>query len=96
MLVVQAWRVPHPPARGHRLWGTQPLVHVGFMKSWQAGGFNHKVIKRVMELVHSRKTASGKLKIYITGDLHFHSPCKIFLIVSTRGGIMSAYFFVIG
>ena len=73
VLIVQAWRVPHPPARGHIWCGTQPLVHVGFMKSWQAGGFNHKVIKRIMELVHSRNAASGKLRIYITGELQSHS-----------------------
>lgn len=65
--MLQFWRVAHPPVRGHRLCGTQPLVHVGFMKSWQAGNFNQKVINRIMELVLSCKPASDKLKIYVTG-----------------------------
>ena len=68
MSAVQAWRVAHPPARGHRFWGTQPLVHVGFMKSWLAGGFNQKVITRIMELVLSSTTSSQIIKIHITGD----------------------------
>ena len=72
---VQAWRVPHPPVRGHRLCGTQPLVHKGFLKCWQAGGFNHKVIKRIMELIQSRKPGSDKLKIYVTGAVQTLSPC---------------------
>lgn len=82
MLFVQAWRVPHPPARGHILCGTQPLVHVGFMKSWQAGGFNHKVITRIKELVYSRKATSGKLRIYVTGE---H---RITATVETSGNMM--------
>ena len=65
---LQAWRVTHPPVRGHRLCGTRPLVHGGFMKSWLAGGFNQKVVNRVMALVHARKPSPHKLQIYITGD----------------------------
>jgi len=38
------------------------------MKSWLAGGFNHKVINRIMQLVNSRKPGSDKLKIYVTGE----------------------------
>ena len=66
--MLQAWRVTHPPARGHSFCGTRPMVHVGFMKSWLAGGFNHKVINRIMQLVTTRKPGSEKLKILITGD----------------------------
>ena len=66
---VQAWRVAHPPARGHTLCGTRPLVHVGFMRSWLAGGFNEKVINHIMELVNKRRAGAGTLKIYVTGEL---------------------------
>ena len=37
------------------------------MKSWLAGGFNTKVINRIMELVNSQRPGSEKLKILITG-----------------------------
>ena len=67
---VQAWRVAHPPVRGHSFCGTRPMVHVGFMKSWLAGGFNEKVITRVMELVQSQKADAKLLTVYITGWLH--------------------------
>lgn len=56
------------------------------MKSWQAGGFNLKVIKRVMELVHSRKAAAGKLRIYITGELLTHSLRETSVLLSRHDG----------
>ena len=46
------------------------MVHVGFMKSWLAGGFNLKVINRIMQLVNSRKAGADKLKILVTGETH--------------------------
>ena len=53
-----------------------PLVHLGFLKCWQAGGFSQKVIKRIVELVQSRKPGSDKLRIYLTGAVQVHSPCE--------------------
>lgn len=76
LFAMQAWRVPHPPLRGHRLCGTQPLVHMGFLKCWQAGGFNQTVMKRIMELVQSRKPGSDKLKICLTGAVQMHGSCE--------------------
>ena len=73
---MQAWRVVHPPKRGHGFCMTRPLVHGGFMKSWLAGGFNTKVINHIMELVNARKASGSKLNIYITGVLiGLHSNC---------------------
>ncbi len=69
MPMVQAWRVAHPPVRGHNWMFSRPLVHVGFLQSWLAGAFNDKVVNRTMEVVNSRKPASGKLQILITGRL---------------------------
>ena len=83
VFAVQAWRVPHPPVRGHRLCATQPLVHKGFLKCWQAGGFNHKVIKRIMELVQSSKPGSDKLKIYVTGAALIHKPLETCIVCQT-------------
>lgn len=83
LFAVQVWRVAHPPVRGHRLCGTQPLVHKGFLKCWQAGGFNHKVIKRIMELVRLRKPGADKLKIYVTGAVQIHRPCETCFCLSS-------------
>ena len=70
--VMQAWRVAHPPVRGHALCGTQPLVHVGFMKAWLAGGFNEKVINHIMQLVNRPRAGAGaeSIKVYVTGQMH--------------------------
>ncbi len=49
---------------------SQPLVHVGFMKTWLAGNLNLKLIDRIMEIVQSWKAEhdpSQAPKIYITG-----------------------------
>ena len=58
----------HPPIRGHNCIFTRPLVHVGFLQSWLAGGFNEKVLNRIMELVDSLKPGTRKLEIIVTGE----------------------------
>ena len=67
---MQAWRVPHPPARGKRCMGTRPLVHVGFLKSWLAGGLNQKVTSAVLKAVgQCRKHLNplDKITVFVTG-----------------------------
>ena len=66
-LLLQAWRAPHPPARGNLWLGTKPLVHVGFLKSWVAGGLNQRVVGRVSELVRAASAAGTACRIYVTG-----------------------------
>lgn len=69
-VAMQAWRVPHPPARGKRCMGTRPLVHVGFLTSWLAGGLNQKVTSAVLKAVkhcRSRLSSSDKITVYVTG-----------------------------
>ncbi len=80
MICLQVWRVAHPPVRGHHWMFTRPLVHVGFLKSWLAGGLNDKVVGRVMQLVHTRPAGlhAKPLKIYVTGTptpAKQHGPC---------------------
>lgn len=68
---LQAWRVAHPPARGSRLLFTRPLVHVGFLKSWLAGGFNLKVISAVLQAVQhcrSLQSPADKITVFVTGQ----------------------------
>ena len=43
-------------------------MHVGFLKSWLAGGFDEKVVNRIMELVNSLKPGTRKLEIIVTGE----------------------------
>ena len=80
---LQAWRVAHPPVRGHVLCATQPLVHVGFMKAWLAGGFNEKVINHIMQLVNRSRAGAGAqcMKIYVTGQMHL-CPLVAFALVT--------------
>ncbi len=80
MMCLQVWRVAHPPVRGHHWMFTRPLVHVGFLKSWLAGGLNDKVVGRIMQLVHARPAGphARPLKIYVTGTptpAKLHDPC---------------------
>ena len=65
--MLQAWRVAHPPVRGHPIFFSRPLVHVGFLQSWLAGGFNTKVVNRIMQMVNQRQPGPNELKVYITG-----------------------------
>ncbi|KAL0050037.1 hypothetical protein WJX82_003243 [Trebouxia sp. C0006] len=67
---LQAWRIAHPPMRGTKWLGTRPLVHVGFLKSWLAGGLKYKVVSHILEAVRQCKQESGSdqpVKIFVTG-----------------------------
>ena len=78
---MQAWRVAHPPARGHRLMGTRPLVHVGFLKSWLAGGLNEKVTSAVLRAVQQcckRLNEPDKITVFVTGESILHIAYAMF------------------
>ena len=56
--------------RGTNWLGTRPLVHVGFLKSWLAGGLKHKVVSHILEAVCQCKQESRSdqpVKIFVTG-----------------------------
>ncbi len=55
-------------------------MHVGFLKSWLVGGFNEKVVSRIIEIANSRKPSSDKLQIYITGE----SPLVLLLCLKQQ------------
>ena len=74
-MTVQAWRIAHPPVRGRTLLGTRPLVHVGFLKSWLAGGLKVKVINHVLAAVCqcNQQSKSGQpVTVFVTGELLCH------------------------
>ena len=67
----QAWRIAHPPVRGQTWLGSRPLVHVGFLKSWLAGGLKLKVVNKVLEAVQHCKqhsTSDGPVTVLVTGE----------------------------
>ncbi|KAA6424283.1 MAG: hypothetical protein FRX49_05495 [Trebouxia sp. A1-2] len=75
---LQAWRIAHPPIRGQTWLGTRPLVHVGFLKSWLAGGFKAKVVNRVLEAVQQcRQTCKS------------HAPTTVFVTGHSLGGALA-------
>lgn len=58
---MQAWQVPHPPARGSHFCGGRPAVHQGFLKSWVANGLNQRIVARVEDIVTSHEWACTKV-----------------------------------
>lgn len=77
MRCLQAWRIAHPPMRGTNWLGTRPLVHVGFLKSWLAGGLKYKVVSHILEAVQQCKQESESdqpVKIFVTGK---HCVCSM-------------------
>lgn len=70
LMLCQAWRIAHPPVRGKTWLGTRPMVHVGFLKSWLAGGLKLKVVNQVLEAVQQCKQRSGSdhpITVLVTG-----------------------------
>lgn len=56
--------------RGQTLLGTRPLVHVGFLKSWLAGGLKIKVVNLILEAVQQCKQRSKSeqpVTVFVTG-----------------------------
>ena len=67
---LQAWRIAHPPRRGTNWLGTRPLVHVGFLKSWLAGGLKYKVVDHILGAVRQCKAESKSeqpVTVFVTG-----------------------------
>lgn len=50
---LHAWLVPHPPLRGTRWRGTCPLVHKGFLTSWETSGLKESILLRVKSIIAS-------------------------------------------
>lgn len=41
--MAQIWRTPHPPERGNLVLCTRPMIHSGFLLTWQASGLGAQV-----------------------------------------------------
>ena len=51
----QVWRSPHPPVRG-KLWlGSRPMIHSGFLASWNGEGLDQQVLLRVRQILEGQQ-----------------------------------------
>ena len=69
----------HPPKRGNYWLGTKPMVHHGFLMSWQAGELNLKVINYIMEAVEQCKQhhkSEQPTTVFVTG---MHEVCSVIM-----------------
>ncbi|GMH44518.1 hypothetical protein BSKO_12470 [Bryopsis sp. KO-2023] len=64
---LQFWRVVHTPKRGNYFLRSRPLVHWGFMKSWTASNLNHRILNRVIQIMHSDKFDKENARVLVTG-----------------------------
>lgn len=58
---LQLWRSPHPPKRGTFWLGTQPLVHSGFLSSWNRHGLDAQVLQRVRAVLEGAAHSSAEM-----------------------------------
>lgn len=64
---MRIWRNFHPPKRGNYFRGTQPLVHIGFHKSWTTCSLNHRVLNKIIQIMHSAEFDSRQTRVLVTG-----------------------------
>ncbi|GMH45957.1 hypothetical protein BSKO_13921 [Bryopsis sp. KO-2023] len=64
---LRAWRKVHPPERGSFFLGTRPLVHKGFLDIWEEGGLKHRVLNKVIQIVHDEKFDKPCCHLMFTG-----------------------------
>lgn len=51
----KVWRSPHPPVRG-KLWlGSRPMIHSGFLASWNGEGLDQQVLLRVRQILEGQQ-----------------------------------------
>ncbi|KAK9818417.1 hypothetical protein WJX72_012370 [[Myrmecia] bisecta] len=64
---LQVWRATYPAAQPRVCLGAQPMVHKGFLASWQANGLDQRVLQCVTNIVSQRKACAPTCQVYITG-----------------------------
>ena len=62
---MQAWRTAHEPKRGIYTLGTQPLVHKGFYRAWQA--IQEAVLEAVDAALRASTMPTETFRMYLTG-----------------------------
>lgn len=64
---MNAWRVNHPPTRGHLLKCTRPLVHEGFLCAWHKSNFSKIILNRVIQIVNGDGFHKDSARVILTG-----------------------------
>lgn len=64
---MNAWRVNHPPTRGHLLKCTRPLVHEGFLCAWHKSNFSNIVLNKVIQIMHEDGFHKPSARVILTG-----------------------------
>ena len=80
--------------RGQTFLGTRPLVHVGFLKCWLAGGLNVKVVTAVTEAVQhcKQQSKSGQpVTVLVTGRPQGCSDERLLVIARVSETIQSLF-----
>ncbi len=49
---IKLWRRPHPPERGQYFLHTQPMVHVGFLETWEDSGLKNEVLALLQDVMN--------------------------------------------
>lgn len=53
---LKVWRASYPPVTGSYLLGTQPMVHAGFLESWQHSGLQKEIHTLVQQILSNNPT----------------------------------------
>lgn len=56
---MQVWRSPHPPVRGNLWLGSRPMIHSGFLASWNGEGLDQQVLLRVRQILEGQQHGSS-------------------------------------
>ena len=56
----------------------------GFLRSWQASGFQKKVIDRISEIILSLKDKNKDVRVFVTGGAAVHAVSYITGTVSSE------------
>ena len=49
--------------------GTQPLVHKGFLETWQVNGLDAKVMEQLRCITAAGKVPAADFRVLLTGEL---------------------------
>jgi Lipase (class 3) len=62
---IKVWRRPHPPERGRYLFFTQPMVHVGFLQTWEDSGMKDEILALLEDVLNG---GDGKSIGHVYGE----------------------------
>lgn len=64
---LEVWRAAHPPERGKYFLGSQPMVHRGFLETWQTSGLKADVMELLKEIMSANPEKDAPWRVLTTG-----------------------------